>query len=201
MLMNSWLTLVTNSLQKSNLRRPAKSSRKHSRRVVGIRPAAETLETRALLSAISVSQSTMPMVVDLTAEGTTDWVSWAVPEDQQPVRPGFSTTPYAQKDGGADIGTVIYDSTVDPISDQQGDGDIDLRYLAFSAASAPYNVTWTDGDSSALWTGGPLDTGRLFQPNEILPDGLAHPSSSQGSGLLQAFADGAGGQGPRLLFR
>ena len=51
MLINSWLTLFKNSLQKYNSRRPVKVSRKRSRSVVSTQPAAEMLETRQLLTA------------------------------------------------------------------------------------------------------------------------------------------------------
>ena len=57
MLINSWLTLVKNSLQKSHSLRAASSSRKRPRSVVSTQPAAEMLETRALLSAGSLDAS------------------------------------------------------------------------------------------------------------------------------------------------
>jgi hypothetical protein len=75
MLINSWLTIVKNSLQKSNTRRAVSSSRKGTRSAVNSQPAAEMLETRVLLSATSFdehfSAGTLPGNLERSGVGLT----------------------------------------------------------------------------------------------------------------------------------
>jgi hypothetical protein len=152
MLLNSWLSALKQAPRRRRRKSASRKARVNQQRTVSV----EELETRALLSALSVSQSATPAVVDLTVEGATDWASWAC--GQGAAYQGFlpsDTSPYARKDGGTGIGAVAYDGTLD------AGGTIPLRYLAGDLHST---ISWADGDSGAIWPGDssahPNGTGR-----------------------------------------
>ena len=115
-----------------------------------------------------VNALSQPTSIDLTTEGSTDWISWSglVSGAVDP----STTGAYARKNGGTGIGEVIYDGTLD------AGGSIPLRTLG---GNDHVTLTWTDGDPTVIWAG----------------DSLAHPSGTTSTGILQAKANRPGGEG------
>ena len=134
------------------------------------------MSTAVTAASLEVVQETRTGNVDLSAEGTTDWLSWTCVGTAYSchglVLPGNnanSTAPYARKSGGKGIGSVIYDQTLD------AGGVIPLRYLG---SGLDPSFSWSDGDSNSIWS-----------------DGQAHTSGSANKGVLQALAGSPGGKG------
>ena len=137
---------------------------------------------------LNVSKQAQPAAVNLTAAGTTDWVSWICSRGNsnascQGHHPR-DANPYARKNVRPVIGNVVLDSATD------SGGNAALRYLQGGSLS----VNWTDGDPRTIWSG----------------DGASHTSGVANSGLLQWCPDAgcpgtspggaAGGTGTSFTF-
>jgi hypothetical protein len=115
----------------------------------------------ATSASITINEVSIPTTtLNLTATGTTDWVSWVFKNSYHGTLP-TDTSPYARKNknGMPVIGDVV------PFTPTAIDGHTpSLRYLGSSLMA-----TWSDGDLNAIWS----------------VDGENHGPSGTESGLLQ----------------
>jgi cytoskeletal protein CcmA (bactofilin family) len=110
-------------------------------------------------ASVTVTEELVPTSLDLTATGTTDWVSWVCSDKCNPNLTA-DANPYARKDVTPVIGDLQLDSTI-----------TDGRTAALRYLGGAFPVTgWTDGDPNAIWSG----------------DNLSNPAGAAiSSGLLQ----------------
>lgn len=95
-------------------------------------------------ASLTVSEMPQPASIDLTAIGTTDWVTWTCSSSSncQAINP-IDTKPFARKNVTPAIGDVAFNL-------QSDTGPTVLRTLSTQANSTTFD--WSDGDPTTVWS-------------------------------------------------